>query len=48
MEAIKKGKNSKKSIKSHSAPVINDDLKKYHDHPVIQKKMERGRKMMGL
>jgi hypothetical protein len=46
MNAIKK--KSKKIKHPHPAPIINDDLDKYLTHPVVLKKMERGRKMMGI
>ena len=46
--SIAKKEVSKKALKIKPEPVINDELKKYHHHPVVLKKMEQGRKMMGI
>ena len=48
MSIAKKEIINKKPLKIKVEPVINDDLKKYHHHPVVLKKMEQGRKMMGI
>ena len=47
--SVKKEVKTKKIKQAPSAAqIINGDLDKYLTHPVVLKKMERGRKMMGI
>jgi hypothetical protein len=46
MSRTKKVVNTKKTTKLQSAPVINNDLEKYHSHPVVLKKAEQAKRMI--
>lgn len=48
MNKTKKAVTSKKIVKTHPAPVINDDLDKYGNHPVILKKVADAKRMLGV
>ena len=47
MNKTKKVVSNKKSVKSHPAPVVNNDLEKYHNDPVVLKKIEQAKRMVG-
>ena len=47
MNKTKKIVSNKKGIKPHAVPAINNDLEKYHNDPVILKKIEQAKRMVG-
>lgn len=40
-------KSEKKKVNIMTGSVINDDLKKYQEHPVILKKIENAKRVLG-